>query len=42
MANQRGNYGDGKIRDGKNVAKGEGQGLSLSVARVNSPISKLE
>jgi len=31
MANHSGNHGDGKIRDGKNVAQGEGQGLSLSV-----------
>ena len=33
MAHQCGNHGDAKIRAGKNVVQGEGQGLSLSVSK---------
>jgi hypothetical protein len=30
MSNQRGNQGDGEIRDRKNIAEGEGQSFTVS------------
>ncbi|MGA3264993.1 MAG: hypothetical protein ABSC47_13230 [Terracidiphilus sp.] len=31
MSNQRGNHGDGEIRDRKDIAEGEGQGFPVSI-----------
>jgi len=34
MSNQRGNDGDGEIRDRKDIAEGEGQSFSLTIGPV--------